>query len=76
MEKIFSIRATHKNNERQVQKGFFIQADCYMCQEEKTFVGFTKKEALTAMTDAGWRDLDSDLMGISGCFYCGCDYKE
>ena len=30
---------------------------------------------MNLMTDSGWRDIDSDIYGVTG-FYCGCDYMD
>jgi hypothetical protein len=75
MEKIHSISDTHKLNKALVQKGYYIALECCMCRNEETIVGDTQDDTLKNMTDAGWRDIDSDMYGVTG-YYCGCDYKD
>ena len=75
MEKIYSIKQTHKNNYAIIQKGFFLDVECCMCSSVHTFASSTKDEVMNLMTDSGWRDIDSDIYGVTG-FYCGCDYMD
>lgn len=75
MEKVKTINQTHKAYSHEIAKGFYIQAECCMCGTKSLFVGETEKEALTSMTNEGWRELESDLFGLVGN-WCGCDYKD
>ncbi len=56
-------------------QGYFIEANCCMCNREQIFADYTKKDVLEKLKEEGWKNINSDMYGIMG-YYCGCDYKD
>lgn len=69
MEKLTSI------DPKEFNKGFFIELECCMCLESKSYGASTKEELQKILDEEGWKDLDSDEYMLTG-HHCGCDYRD
>ena len=68
-------KLTDTLKESDVQKGVFLEADCFMCGEEKEFANTTVKGLAEQMDEEGWKELHSDEYNCVG-YWCGCEYES
>ena len=66
MERITDIK------KQDVEKGFFIELECFVCGQDEIITFNTQKGLLLMVNNKGWRCVNSDMHQTNGhwCGYC------